>query len=155
MRRISVVATIRDAYIFTLTQLGGVIGLIWVSMVMVTVARFFTFYRFYNEFGDFLASGNAARMGPSLLMLLAYLVAALLLYAVMLVGLIQLASGTRAAPSFIHFSFGALEWRMFRALFAFVGLMMLAGMSVLLAFDAILALMPGAKSDMGVLGNVM
>jgi len=155
MRRISVVATIRDAYIFTLTQLGGVIGLIWVSMVMITVARFFTFYRFYNEFGDFLASGNAARMGPSLLMLLAYLVSALLLYAVMLVGLVQLASGTRAAPSFIHFSFGALEWRMFRALFAFVGLMMLAGMSVLLAFDAILALMPGAKSDMGVLGNVM
>ena len=61
MRRISVVATIRDAYIFTLTQLGSVIGLIWVSMVMITVARFFTFYRFYNEFGDFMASGNAAR----------------------------------------------------------------------------------------------
>lgn len=155
MRRISVVATIRDAYIFTLTQLGSVIGLIWVSMVMITVARFFTFYRFYNEFGDFMASGNAARMGPILLMMVAYLVAALLLYAVMLVGVVQLASGTRAAPSFVHFAFGALEWRLFRAFFAFFGLMMLAGMSVLLAVDAILALVPGAKSNMGTLGNVM
>jgi len=75
-----------------------VIGLVWVSMVMITVARFFTFYRFYNDFIDFMASGNAARWGPALLMLLFYLVAALLLYAVMFVAVVQLALGARAAP---------------------------------------------------------
>ena len=30
-----VVATIRDAYSFTLTHLGSVIGLIWVPMVLL------------------------------------------------------------------------------------------------------------------------
>jgi len=155
MRRIAVVATIRDAYIFTLTQLGSVIGLIWVSMVMLTVARFFTFHRFYNDFIAFLADGNAARMGPTLLMMVAYLVVALLLYAVMLVGVVQLILGARAVPGFVHFAFTALEWRMFRAFFAFVGLMMLAGMSVLVAGDAVLALVPGAKSGQAALGNGM
>ena len=37
MRRIPVAQTIRDAYIFAGTNLGGIIGLIWVSMVMITV----------------------------------------------------------------------------------------------------------------------
>jgi hypothetical protein len=155
MRRIAVVATIRDAYIFTLTQLGSVIGLIWVAMVMLTVARFFVFHRFYDAFIEFMAGGNPAQMGPVLLMMLAYLAAALLLYAVMLVGVVQLVMGTRSAPSFIHFSFGALEWRMFRAFFAFVGLMMLASMSILLAVDAIVAVVPGAKLDQAAIGNVM
>ena len=154
MRRIAVVATVRDAYIFTLTQLGSVIGLIWVAMVMLTVARFFVFHRFYDAFSEFLTGANPALMGPVLLMMLAYLVAALLLYAVMLVGVVQLALGTRAAPSLIHFAFGALEWRMFRAFFAFVGLMMLVSMTILLAVDAVVAFVPGAKPDQAI-GNVM
>ncbi|MDB5741351.1 MAG: hypothetical protein JWP16_2391, partial [Alphaproteobacteria bacterium] len=29
MRRVPVVATVRDSYIFTATHLGGIIGLIW------------------------------------------------------------------------------------------------------------------------------
>jgi len=155
MRRIAVVATIRDAYIFTLTQLGSVIGLIWVAMVVLTVARFFAFHRFYDAFIEFMAGANPAQMGPVLLMMLAYLMAALLLYAVMLVGVVQLAMGTRAAPSVIHFTFGALEWRMFRAFFAFVGLMMLVSMSILLAVDAVVAFVPGAKLDQAAIGNVM
>jgi hypothetical protein len=155
MRRIPVVATIRDAYTFAATHLGGIIGLIWVSMVMITVARFFTFYRFYNDFIDFMASGNAAPMGPTLLMLLGYLVAALLLYAVMFVGVVQLALGARAAPAFVHFAFGPLEWRMFRAFFAFAGLMLLISMAVLMALNAAVVLLPGLKMNQAALSGVM
>jgi hypothetical protein len=154
-RRIPVVATIRDAYTFAATHLGGIIGLIWVSMVMITVARFFTFYRFYNDFVDFMASGNAAPMGPTLLMLLGYLVAALLLYAVMFVGVVQLALGARAAPAFVHFAFGPLEWRMFRAFFAFAGLMLLISMAVLTALNAAVVLLPGLKMNQAALSGVM
>jgi hypothetical protein len=154
IRRIPVVATIRDAYVFTATHLGGVIGLVWVSMVMITVARFFTFYRFYNDFIDFMASGNAAQMGPALLMLLFYLVAALLLYAVMFVAVVQLALGARAAPVFIHFAFGPLEWRMFRGFLAFAGLFMLIVLSILIAANAVLTLLPGAKMDQGAVSSV-
>jgi len=145
MRRIPVVATIRDAYMFAATHLGGVIGLIWVAMVMITVARFFTFYRFYNDFIDVMASANAAQMGPTLLMMLGYLVAALLLYAVMFVAVVQLALGARTAPALAHFAFGPLEWRMFRVFFAFAGLVLLIGIAILFAANAALMLVPGAS----------
>jgi len=155
MRRIPVVATIREAYVFAATHLGGVIGLIWVSMVMITIARYFTFYRFYNDFIDFLASNNTAQMGPTLLMMLFYLVAALLLYAVMFVAVIQLALSARAAPAFIHFAFGPLEWRMFRAFFAFAGLMLLIAMAIMIAVNAGFALVPAAKANQAAVSTVM
>ena len=91
MRRIPALQTIRDAYVFAGAHLGGVIGLIWVSMVMITIARFFTFIRFYNDLIDFLASGNAAQMGPAMLMMMFYLVALMLLYAVMFTAVVQMA----------------------------------------------------------------
>jgi hypothetical protein len=154
-RRIPVALTIRDAYVFAATHLGGVIGLIWVSMVMITVARFFTFYRFYNDFIDFMASGNAAPMGPALLMLIGYLVAALLLYAVMFVAVVQLALGARAAPAVVHFAFGPLEWRMFRAFFAFAGVMLLVAMGILMALNAAMVLLPGLKMNQAGLSGIM
>ena len=124
MRRSPVVATIRDAYAFATSHLGGVIGLIWVPMVLATVMGFFSFQRYYNDFIDAMAGGNVAALGPSLLMMLGYLVAALLLYAVMFVAVIQLALGARAAPAVAHFAFGHLEWRMFRAFMAFIGVIL-------------------------------
>jgi hypothetical protein len=155
MRRIPVVATIRDAYVLAATHLGGVIGLIWVSMVMITVARYFTFYRFYNDFIDFLASNNPAQMGPTVLMMLGYLVAALLLYAVMFVAVVQLALGARTAPAFIHFAFGPLEWRMFRAFFAFAGLMLLIGMAIMIAVNAVFAFVPAAKANQAAVSSIL
>src|ERR1700712_706037 len=154
MRRIPALQTIRDAYVFAGAHLGGVIGLIWVSMVMITIARFFTFYRFYNDSIDFMASGNAAQMGPSILMMIGYLVALLLLYAVMFTAVVQLALGARAAPSFIHFAFGPLEWRMFRAFLALASLMLLLTFTVLIAANALL-LVPGAGKAQGAIGGLV
>ncbi|HEX4272061.1 MAG TPA: hypothetical protein VHZ32_11770 [Rhizomicrobium sp.] len=121
MRRIPVIATIRDAYVFTATHLGGIIGLIWVPMVMATVMGFFSLQRYYNDFSDALISNNAAGLAPSLLMMLCYLVAALLLQAIMYVAVVQMALGARGAPAVAHFAFGNLEWRMFRSFVAFIG----------------------------------
>jgi hypothetical protein len=154
MRRVPVVATIRDAYAFTATHLGGIIGLIWVPMVIVTVAQFFTFHRYYNDFIDFMASGNAAQMGPSVLLMLGYIVAALLLYAVMFVAVTQLALGTRSNGAIVHFAFGPLEWRMFRAFFAFTGLMVLAAVVIMMAANAALML-GGSKLSQAAAGGIM
>lgn len=145
MRRVPVAATLRDAYAFTATHLGGIIGLIWVPMVIVTVAQFFIFHRYYNDFIDFAASGNAAQMGSSVLLMLGYIVAALLLYAVMFVAATQLALGTRSNGAIVHFAFGPLEWRMFRALFAFTGLMVLAALVIVMAANAALAFGQGGS----------
>jgi hypothetical protein len=154
MRLIPVVATIRDAYAFTATHLGGIIGLIWVPMVIATVAQFFTFHRYYNDFIDFMASGNAAQMGPSVLLMLGYIVAALLLYAVMFVAVTQLALGTRSNGAIVHFAFGPPEWRMFRAFFAFTGLMVVAAVIIMMAANAVLML-GGSKLSQAAAGGIM
>jgi hypothetical protein len=137
MRRIEVVATIRDGYAFAITHLGGVIGLIWVPMVLATIMGFFSLQRYYNDFIDAMASGNVAALGPSMLMMLGYLVAALLLYAVMFVAVVQLALGARGAPAVAHFAFGNLEWRMFRALVAFIGVILLLVLPAFVMADAV------------------
>jgi hypothetical protein len=144
MARLPVVATIRDAYLFTLHHLGAVIGLIWVPMLVLTVTGFFSMQRYYNDLIDALSSGNAANLGPSILMMLGYLVAALLLYAVILVSVVQLALGQRTGSVMAHFSFGALEWRMFRALASLFGLALMVMLTVILAGNAALALASGS-----------
>lgn len=150
MRRVSAIATIRDAYVFTFTHLGGVIGLIWVSMVMITIAQFFTFHRFYTDYINLLSSnGNPAQMGPTLLMLIAYIVAWLLLYSVMCVSVVQLALGARAAPAFAHFAFGPLEWRMFRAFSAFAGLLFLTSLVVEILINTAMSKGGGTASQAG------
>jgi hypothetical protein len=138
MRRIPVVATIRDAYVFTATHLGGVIGLIWVPMVMATVMGFFSLQRYYADFSDALISNNVSALAPSLLMMLCYLVAALLLQAIMYVAVVQMALGARAAPAVAHFAFGNLEWRMFRAFVAFIGICLMLVIPVFVAGTAAL-----------------
>lgn len=138
MRRIPVIATIRDAYIFAFTRLGGIMGLIWVPMVLITVAQFFAFYRYYNSFIDATLAGNPALLGTSLLTMLGYLVAAMLLYAVMAVAVVQLALGARSDAAIAHFAFGPLEWRTFRA---FMGL---AGIGMAIIFIALM-LVEGAR----------
>lgn len=126
MRRVPVAATIRDAYGFAFAHLGGIIGLIWVPMLLLTVMGFFSFQRYYADFIAAMAGGNPSALSSSLLMMLGYMVAALLLEAIILVSVVQLAAGTRdAKPVLVHFTFGPLEWRMFRALIALVGLLLL------------------------------
>lgn len=124
MARIPVVATIRDAYSFTINHLGGIIGLIWVPMLLLIVMFFFSIHRYYSDVIEVLNGGNASILGPTLLMMLGFVVAALLLQAIMYVSVVQLALGQRTAPAVAHFAFGPAEWRMFRAFLAFVGLLL-------------------------------
>jgi hypothetical protein len=153
MRRIPIVATIRDAYLFTATHLGGVISLIWVPMVLATVMGFFSLQRYYTDFSAALASNNTATLAPSLLMMLCYMVAALLLQAIMYVAVVQLALGTRTAPPVAHFAFGNLEWRMFRAFIAFIGVCLLLVMPVFVVGVAALKAV-GVQADPAQLGLV-
>ena len=79
-----------------------------------------------------------------MLMMLGYVVAALLLYAVMFVAVVQLALGARSAPAVAHFAFGNLEWRMFRALVAFIGVVLLLVLPAFIVADAVFTV-AGAK----------
>src|SRR6185503_17777808 len=108
-------------------------------MVLATIMGFFSLQRYYNDFIDAMASGNVAALGPSMLMMLGYLIAALLLYAVMFVAVVQLALGARSAPAVAHFAFGNLEWRMFRALLAFIGVVLVLVLPAFVVSDAFFA----------------
>jgi hypothetical protein len=153
MTRIPVLATIRDAYSFAFSHLGGVIGLIWIPMVVTTVSGFFAFQRYYTDLIDALASNNAANLGPSMLLLLGYFLLALLLQSVMVVAVLQLAQGTRKQSVIAYFAFGAPERRMFGAFLAFAGTILVLMLPALVVEKTLLTLAGPRVPDM--VGNVL
>ena len=143
-RPISVGATVRDAYAFLGAHFSGIIGVIWLPTVLISIAQFFTFHRFYNDMVNVLASDNTTPMAPALLMLLGYVVAKLLLSALMCVGVVQLALGGRPASALIYIAFGPSEGRLFRAFCGFVGLLFMGAIMVLIFAN--IAMTTGARS---------
>jgi len=143
-RPISVGATVRDAYAFLGAHFSGIIGVIWLPTVLISIAQFFTFHRVYNDMINALASDNAAPMAPALLMVLGYVVAKLLLSALMCVGVVQLALGGRPSTTLIYIAFGPSEGRLFRAFCGFVGLLFMGAMLVLIIAN--IAVTAGARS---------
>lgn len=131
MRRLPVLGVIREAYAFTFSHLGAVIGLIWLPMVIATVGDFFVTQHYGRQVSQALAAGNPGAAGPAVLVQLGFFLVRLLLYAVMYVPVAQLALGQRQSGAVAHFAFGAPEWRMFRALLGltvlfFIGVMLLS-----------------------------
>lgn len=143
-RPVSVGATVRDAYAFLGAHFSGIIGVIWLPTVLISIAQFFTFHRVYNDMINALASDNAAPMAPALLMVLGYVVAKLLLSALMCVGVVQLALGGRPSTALIYIAFGPSEGRLFRAFCGFVGLLFMGAMLVLIIAN--IAVTAGARS---------
>jgi hypothetical protein len=146
MKKIPIVDTIKAAYGFVFTHLGAIIGLIWVPMVLVTVLGFFVEQRYYAAAADALASNNYARLGPSVISLFCYFVAAILLYAVMYVPVMQLALGQRKEGAIFHFALGPAEWRMFRALAGLAGFLFLPVLITAFLFNTVASLGSQAKS---------
>jgi hypothetical protein len=134
MKKIPVLATIRDAYRFTFTHVGAIIGLIWLPMFLITVIGFFVWKRYLDAMADALASGNYAATGPQSLGVLCYFIGALLLVTMMSVPMTQLALGTRKEGALVHFALGGVEWRLFRGAVSLVGLLLM--MTMLLAVAA-------------------
>jgi hypothetical protein len=142
MKKIPVTQTIQAAYRFVFTHLGAIIGLIWLPMLLVTVLGFFVEQRYYAAAADALASNNVANLGPALLTLFCYFIAAVLLYAVMYVPVVQLALGQRKEGALVHFAFGPLEWRMFRALIGLIAFMLIPFVVAGVLFGSILSFVP-------------
>ena len=117
MRRLPVIATIREAYQFTFANLGAIMGLIWFPMVLYTVGEFFISQHYGARVSEAIAAGNPNAAGPAVLALFLFVLVTLGLYAMMFAAVAQLSLGQRLGGAMFHFSFGALEWRIFRNLF--------------------------------------
>ena len=146
MQPLPVLAVIREAYVFTFTHLGAIIGLIWLPMVIVTVGDFFVTQAYSQQAQQALAAGGAAAAGPAVLIQFGFLRVRLALYGMMYVPVAQLALGQRQGGAMVHFAFGLPEWRMFRALLGLMLLAFLAGGS-LISLLAGLALSPGGAAQ--------
>lgn len=138
MPRLPVIAIIREAYSFTFAHLGSIIGLIWLPMVLLTVAEFFV-----SRYAAIqVAAGFENNAGLAQLL---FLPLQILLYAVMLVPVTELALGQRQGGAMLHFGLGKPEWRMFRALLGLmilvlaVGVLLVALLASLGAGDAMRA----------------
>ena len=154
MKKIPILPTIKAGYGFVFTHLGAIIGLIWVPMVLVTVLGFFVEQRYYAAAADALASNNFARLGPSLISLFCYFVAAILLYAVMAVPVMQLALGQRKDSVIAHFALGPAEWRMFRALAGLTAFLILPVLITAFLFNAVTGLIGRGAGTMLAAGGL-
>jgi len=123
MNKLPVGQTITDAYGFTFTQLGTIIGLIWFPTVVSTLLSFLP--QFAGAYASAEAASDAdtfARLAVSLLMTL--------LSAIAYVAVARQALGLRQGPAVFHFALGMPEFRVY------------GGLLILYFFMAVLLLIP-------------
>jgi hypothetical protein len=123
MNKLPVGQTITDAYGFTFTQLGTIIGLIWFPMVVSTLLNFLP------QLAD--GYGGQAPVGAGAVESLAVLLLTLLLSAIMYVAVARQALGLRTGPAVFHFALGQPEFRVYGALLIIYFLIGLAALAQL------------------------
>jgi hypothetical protein len=121
MNKLPVGQTIIDAYGFTFTQLGTIIGLIWFPTVISTLLNFLP------QLADGYADTNVA--GASAVESLAVLLLTLLLSAIVYVAVARQALGLRKGPAVFHFALGQPEFRVYGALLVIYFLIVLAALA--------------------------
>jgi hypothetical protein len=131
MKKLPVLQTIRAAYGFAVENLGAIIGLIWLPAVVSAVLGFFAQEQYYTAFGDAIAARTPATAGPAMLAVLFAGIAKLLLYAMMIVPVTELAFGTRKGSSLVHIGFGAAEGRLFLAMLG-LGVLLLVPLAMVM-----------------------
>ena len=122
MRKIPVWKTIADGYSFTFGHLGTIIGLIWLPMVIVSLAGYFAMSQYYGTMPSAMEAGDSGAIGRSVLVVLLWSVASLVLSSMMYAAVTRQALGLRHGPALVNFQFGAGELRVLGAILAFAGI---------------------------------
>jgi hypothetical protein len=138
MKKLPVLEIIKAAYSFVFTHLGSIIGLIWLPMVLITVAAFFVEQRYLDAAANALVTNSTANLGSVTLGLICFFLAWLLFNAIMYVPVVQLALGQRKGGTLLHFAFGPAEWRMFRAIISLVGFLLMPALLIGLVVNSAL-----------------
>ncbi len=140
MNKIPVGKTIAYAYRFTIGNLGAIIGLIWLPMVLITVGNFFAETFYSSSIMTAMAAGQAGTAGQAALSLLAWYAVSVLLSAVMYTAVTRQALGLRKGPAYYHFALGPAEFRLFGAMMAMFGILLVS----VLAFTIVAGVLLGA-----------
>lgn len=145
MNKLPVVRTIRDAYGFTFTHLGTIIGLIWIPMVVMTLLSFLP------ALAPIDTSAESFAVGTRQAELLAIWILTVLLYAMIYTAVTRQALGLRTGPAHYHFALGQPEFRVFGA----VLLVGLISMACFLAFVSLLLAAVAASANQSATGQLL
>lgn len=118
MAKVPVGKTIAFSYGFTFGNIGAIIGHIWLPLLLLTLGRFFVISPYYESFSQAMVQDNTALVQQAAVTLLFYMLVALIFYAMIYVSLTRQALGLTHGSSFLRFSLGAAEWRMYGAILA-------------------------------------
>jgi hypothetical protein len=142
VNKIPVGKTIAYAYGFTFGNLGAIIGLSWVSLVVVAVLQFLPYAGGHSPM---IQPDNAAQAGQQALESLGSFFLILLLYSVVYVAVTRQALGLRQGSAMVHFALGAPEFRVFGAMLLFVLVLFGTAMVFGLAMALLTVLFGGAS----------
>jgi hypothetical protein len=117
MNKIPVGRTIAAAYGFTLSQVGSIIGLAWISLVAIAVLQFLP----YAGGGNPMAmETNPLQAGQQAIQGLGISILVMLLFSVIYVAVTRLALGQKPGGAIAHFALGVPEFRTFGAILLLV-----------------------------------
>jgi hypothetical protein len=140
MNKIPVGETIRFAYNFTLSEIGTIIGLIWIPTLINAVASFFVLGSYYQALADSFETG-VPPAGPQVMLPFLLALLSMIVLAMVGVAVTQQALGLRKGPAFAHFSLGSSELRVFGGFF---GLYMLLVLLVFVFAIVVLGVVAGS-----------
>lgn len=156
MNKIPVGQTVASAYRFTFVGLEKVIGLIWLPIIVLTVADYFINGAFYTAQATALDTGDAARLGPMLVGQLGFQFVELTLKAMIAVAICREILKPVQRPLWLRFSLGGTEFRFMGATLALAALMGLAAVLCMIVGVVLASVMglatPGMAAGQQALG---
>ena len=115
MNKIPVFRTIGRAYGFTFGNLATIIGLVWLPLVIQSVAGYVVSVRYMGAVQALIAKGDFSALGGIVGQAYLFFFASLFLTAVMSAPVLRQALGLREGGAYVYFWPGANEFRLFGA----------------------------------------
>jgi hypothetical protein len=144
MTKIPVGQVVRQAYAFAFTEIGTVIGLIWIPAAVQAAANFFILRAYYPALADAIDSGTVPGGAVALLPFLLIAIS-LLAFAMIGVAIARQVLGQHPGDVVAHIAFGAAELKVFGNFFLLYGLVTLFSFVLILVSGLAMALAgPGA-----------
>jgi len=134
MKKIPVGQTIAEAYRFTFIGLEKVIALIWLPIIVLTIADYFAKGAYLSAMAAALETGNNVQLGSIFAAQFGFAVFTLIVRAVIAVAICREILAPLQRPLFLRFSLGSVELRVFGAR---------AGLGILMVLAMILCMIAG------------
>lgn len=144
--RIPVWRTIGSAYAFVFAHLATILGIVWLPLVLLSVAEYLAIARYLDATLAALAAGNRFAVYGAAAYLYLYMIVSVFLAAVIAVPIFRQALGLTTRGRSVHLALGWAELRVFGALVAFYIVMQVMGVIAVIVWGLLaIALLAAAR----------